>query len=65
MAKSAEIKATVSKGILTLRIPLSSTPEQSKSGKSLVLASTHGFQTLDCKHNGQEVSVNFNVIQRI
>ena len=52
-AKRFEIKDNM----IIIRFPL--TPVQSKSGKSIVIASTRGRETFD--HDGEQLHVNLNV----
>lgn len=46
---------------LILTIPLEKKPEPSKSGKSLVLATTGGNQSIGVKHNGKDVIMGMTV----
>lgn len=43
-----------------IRIPLNKTPEKSASGKTLVVASSHGNKVTDVKVDGKEVTVGVN-----
>ena len=45
---------------LVLRIPMKAKPERSASGKTLVVASTHGNKETDCVVNGKKVTVGVN-----
>jgi hypothetical protein len=45
---------------LVLRIPMNAKPERSASGKTLVVASTHGNKETDCVVNGKNVTVGVN-----
>lgn len=45
---------------LVLRIPMNSKPERSASGKTLVVASTHGNKETDCVVNGKKVTIGVN-----
>lgn len=40
------LKGEIKNGVLILNIPVNETPHPSASGKTLVVASTHGNQTL-------------------
>lgn len=46
--------------VLVLRIPLKKTPERSTSGKTLVVASSHGNQVTDVEVQGKKVVVGVN-----
>ena len=54
------IKATAENGILKIEIPMYATPVLSSSKKSLVVASSHGNQTVDVKVGGQLLKVGVN-----
>jgi hypothetical protein len=54
------MKATIENGELVIRLPLNKTPVLSTSGKTLVVASTHGNQKTDAILNGQPVIVGVN-----
>jgi hypothetical protein len=54
------VKAYVENGELVIRLPLNKTPVPSASGKSLVVASTHGNQQTEAVVNGQPVIVGVN-----
>lgn len=45
---------------LVIRIPLNAKPERSASGKTLVVASTHGNKETDCVIDGKKVTVGVN-----
>ena len=45
---------------LVLRIPMNAKAERSASGKTLVVASTHGNKETDCVVNGKKVTVGVN-----
>jgi hypothetical protein len=55
------LTAKIEKGDLVLRIPLQ-TPQPSGSGKTLIVASTHGNKTvnLDLGKGPQEVRIGLN-----
>lgn len=57
------MKATVKDGKLVLELALES-PRASKSGKTLIVASTGGFVETDAKVNGKTVSVSLNATIR-
>lgn len=52
------MKATIENNELTIRIPLS--PARSASGKSLVIASTHGNQPTTVQYEGKTVILGVN-----
>ena len=54
------MKATIENGELVIRLPLNKTPVLSMSGKSLVVASSHGNQKTDAVLNGQAVVIGVN-----
>jgi hypothetical protein len=54
------MKATIENGELVIRLPLNKTPVPSSSGKTLVIASTHGNQKTDAVVNGQPVVIGVN-----
>jgi hypothetical protein len=45
---------------LVIRVPLNSTPMPSATGKTLVVASSHGNKRTEAKVNGQQVIVGVN-----
>lgn len=49
-------------GNLVITIPLLPKPAASKSGKTLIVASTNGFFASDCKVAGHAVRVSVNAI---
>jgi hypothetical protein len=51
------MKVTVENGELVIRLPLNKPPVLSASGKTLIVASTHGNQRTDAVINGQPVVV--------
>jgi hypothetical protein len=59
------VKATIEGDELVIRLPLNRSPVPSSSGKTLVIASTHGNRTTEAVVNGQPVIVGVNAyIQR-
>jgi len=54
------IKAKIPGGELILTIPLNKTPVPSGSGKTLIVASSHGNQTTEVTVNGKPVIVGVN-----
>jgi len=51
------MKATIENGELIIRLPLNKTPVPSTSGKTLVIASTHGNQKTEAVVNDQPVII--------
>ena len=47
-------------GKLIIEIPLNASPVPSTSGKTLVVASTHGNKTTEAQINGKNVVVGLN-----
>jgi hypothetical protein len=54
------LKATIDGNELVIRVPLNATPIASASGKTLVVASSHGNQKTEAMVNGQQVVVGVN-----
>jgi hypothetical protein len=54
------VKATIENGELVIRLPLNKTPVLSSSGKTLVVATSHGNQPTEAVVNGQPVIVGVN-----
>jgi len=55
------MKGRIEKGILYLEVPLNAEPTGSKSGKTLLVASSHGTAVLDgVQVAGQTVRVGLN-----
>ncbi len=54
------LKATIEGNELVIRVPLNATPVPSATGKTLVIASSHGNQKTDATVNGQPVIVGVN-----
>ena len=54
------VKAEIKGGNLILTIPMNPKPTPSTSGKTLVVASTHGNQPTEVKVDGQLVTVGVN-----
>jgi hypothetical protein len=53
------MKARIMNGVLTIEIPLQ-TPTPSKTGKTLIVASTGGFTVTTAEVDGKQVSINLN-----
>jgi len=54
------LTATIEGNDLVIRVPLNATPVSSASGKTLVIATSHGNQKTDAMVNGQPVVVGVN-----
>ena len=52
------MKACIEEGVLLIEVPIEE--YESKSGKSIVIASTHGNVTTSMLHNGKPVVVSVN-----
>ena len=54
------ITAKIVKGSLVITLPLNDPPVPSKTGKTLIVASSHGNQTTELSVNGKAVTVGVN-----
>ena len=54
------LKVTIEGNELVIRVPMNATPVVSSSGKTLVVASSHGNQKTKATINGQQVIVGVN-----
>jgi hypothetical protein len=54
------MKVSIENGELVIRLPLNKTPVPSVSGKTLVVATSHGNQKTEAVVNGQPVIVGIN-----
>lgn len=54
------MKVSIENGELVIRLPMNRPPVPSASGKTLVVASTHGNQKTDAVLNGQPIIVGAN-----
>lgn len=52
--------ATIEGNFLVVKVPLNKEPSASKSGKTLVIASSHGNQPTAAVVNGKPVIIGFN-----
>jgi hypothetical protein len=52
--------AKIEGGELVIRVPMNEKPERSASGKTLVVASTHGNKETECVVQGKKVIVGLN-----
>jgi hypothetical protein len=54
------VKAYIENGELVIRLPLNKNPSPSASGKTLVVASSHGNKRTEASVNGKAVTVGVN-----
>jgi hypothetical protein len=54
------VKVTIDKGELVIRLPLNDPPVPSSSGKTLVVASTHGNKPTDAVLDGRPIIIGVN-----
>ena len=59
-----EMTATIDGETLVLRIPMDSPPRPSASGKTLVVASSHGNRPMDIEIQGRPITVGVNAYIR-
>lgn len=56
----ADVKVAIEGGELVIRIPVETKPQLSKSGKSLIVASSHGTVATKAMVDGKQVYVGVN-----
>jgi hypothetical protein len=54
------MKVEIINGNLVITLPINQPPEPSASGKTLVVASSHGNKATDARVNGKPVTVGVN-----
>lgn len=59
-AQGKKLAAAVEDGYLVIRVPLNPTPTRSSSGKTLVVASSHGNKQTEVEIDGKPVIVGVN-----
>ena len=59
-----ELEAKIDAGCLVIRLPMNPTPVASMSGKTLVVASTHGNKPTSLTVNGKPVIIGVNAYIR-
>jgi hypothetical protein len=59
-ATPKKLTAAVEDGFLVIKVPLNPTPVRSASGKTLVVASTHGNKQTEVEVDGKPVIVGLN-----
>lgn len=58
------LKVTIENGMLVIRLPMNPTPVPSGSGKTLIVASTHGNVATAAVVQGQPVTIGVNAYIR-
>lgn len=58
------MKATIEGGQLVIRIDMNDKPTPSATGKTLVVASSHGNQVTEAQVNGKPVTIGVNAYIR-
>jgi hypothetical protein len=59
-ATTKQLTATIEDGILVIKVPMNPTPVRSATGKTLVVASTHGNKQTELEVDGKPVIVGVN-----
>jgi hypothetical protein len=59
-ASTKQLTAAIEDGCLVIRVPLNPTPVRSATGKTLVVASTHGNKQTEVEVGGKPVIVGLN-----
>jgi len=59
-ATTKQLTATIESGYLVIRVPLNPTPTRSASGKTLVVATSHGNKQTEVEVQGKPVFVGVN-----
>jgi hypothetical protein len=59
-ATTKKLTATIEDGFLVIKVPMNPTPVRSTSGKTLVVASTHGNKQTEVEVDGKPVVVGVN-----
>jgi len=59
-ATPKQLTASIEDGFLVLKVPLNPTPVRSTTGKTLVVASTHGNKETEVRVGGRSVFVGVN-----
>ena len=60
VAQQAGMSVAIERGMLVIRVPMNAQPIASQSGKTLVVASTHGNVATTAVVNGRPVIVGVN-----
>jgi hypothetical protein len=56
------MNATIENGILTIKMPVNSSPTPSTSGKTLLVATSHGIMATTAQVNGKPVKISVNAM---
>ena len=59
-AASQKLTASIEDGYLVIRVPMNPTPTRSATGKTLVVASSHGNKETELEIEGKAVFVGIN-----
>ena len=59
-ASPKKLTASIEDGSLVIKVPMNSTPVRSATGKTLVVASTHGNKQIEVEIEGQPVFLGLN-----
>jgi hypothetical protein len=59
-ATPKKLTAAIEDGFLVIRVPLNPTPTRSATGKSLIVASSHGSKQTELEIDGKPVIVGVN-----
>ena len=59
-ASPKKLTASIEDGFLVIKVPMNSTPVRSATGKTLVVASSHGNKQTELEVQGQPVFVGVN-----
>ena len=59
-ATPKKLTAAIEDGFLVIKVPMNSTPVRSATGKTLVVASTHGNKQIEVEIEGQPVFLGLN-----
>lgn len=51
------MKAKIENGVLKVELPVNKEEVESKSGKTYIVATTHGNQRTELEHKGRQVSI--------
>lgn len=57
---ASKMLVTIEKGYLVVKVPMEAKPKPSSSGKTLVVASSHGNQKTEVEYEGMPIVVGLN-----
>lgn len=63
-ATPKQLTASIEDGFLVIKVPMNPTPVRSATGKTLVVASSHGNRETECEVEGRPVIVGVNAYIR-